>query len=50
MEVRISNSYPPLINTTHLEPKTNNKYLWCTLLGIAIVLIIFSIIINFVKK
>ena len=50
MEVSISNSYPPLINTTHLEKKTNNKYICITLFGIIIVLIIFSIIITFVKN
>lgn len=50
MEVNISNSYPPLINTTHMEKKTNNKYICITLLGIAIVLIIFSVVITFVKK
>ena len=50
MEVSISNSYPPLINTDPITRKENNKYLWCTLLGIAIVLLIFSIIITFVKN
>ena len=50
MAPNISIYHPPLINTTHLEKKTNNKYIFITLLGIVIVLIIFSIIIKFVKK
>ena len=50
MEIEISAYYPPLINQTHISKKQNNKYLWYTLLGIAIVLLIFSIIITVVKK
>jgi hypothetical protein len=50
MEAELSAYYPPLINQTHISKKQNNKYLWCTLLGIAIVLLIYSIIITVVKK
>jgi hypothetical protein len=50
MVPNISISHPPLVNTDHIDKKTNNKYLWYTLLGIVIVLIIFSIIITFVKN
>jgi len=50
MDYKISESYPPLINQTHLSKKTNNKYLYFTLLGIIIIIIIFSLITIFIKK
>lgn len=50
MDTEISNSYPPLINQNHVSRQTNNKYLYFTLLGIIIIIIIFSLIITFIKK
>lgn len=50
MNPKISISHPPLVNTDPTQNKPNNKYLWCSLLTVVIVLIIFSIIITFVKK
>jgi hypothetical protein len=48
METKISMNYPPLLSENNSN-KVNKQILLCTLFGILLVIIIFSIIIIFIK-